>query len=414
MLLTLLSVIPVLLPANLQDAPRQARIANEDTTIHCFYDKSAEVVAILPKSAPVKVVREKKPWSRVYVPGGLDVWIHSDYVDQKSGVATVNVPRLNARPLPNTESRSQVLGVLTKGTEVVVLLEEEGWLHVRAGEEDMGAWVLTAHLDFDSVGVAWAENWATLAENRAVVALPRPVEETLPSAGDEPTAENAVDLAEKETVGLDRIENPGGLELPDFLSADVAKDPHAHLLRTSVILAKMAADVPKNLDAYDAEKLDRMEMIFGTIIWHSSVQKDLDDARLALGKIDALRRFYEAALAAESRRASLANEAAAAEAAAKARAESSRPRPRTALESYIEVGWLEFRPAVNRAYPFAVSRSGRNAIIHSYDGRYNLRDFVGREVAVRGIWRKSEKSAEPRVLAVTELRVLPLRKTTTP
>ncbi|MBT3340440.1 MAG: SH3 domain-containing protein [Planctomycetes bacterium] len=416
MLLSLLTLLPVLLPTLAQDAPRNARLVNADTSLHCFYDKGATVVAILPQGTPVKVVREKQPWSRVYIPGGLDVWVHSDFVEQVDGTATVSVPRLNARPLPNTGNRSQVLGVLKKGMQVQVLLEEDGWLRVRAKEEDMGAWVLTANLYFDSLGDNWASDWKTVAEKRAVVSLPTPV---VPDATPElkPT-DSSTEKTATESANADGdiqvTAEPSQVELPEFLSADVAKDPHAHLLRASIVLARMAAEVPRDLSTFDTAKLDHMEMIFSTIIWHSSVQKDLDDARTALGKIDALRRFYDAALAAEGRRAALANEALTAEAAARARAHSAQSRTRATFESYIEVGWLEFHPGVNRTFPFAVSRSGRTAVVHSFDGRYNLRDFVGREVAIRGVWREASKMGAPRTLAVTELRVLPLRKTTTP
>ena len=71
---------------------------------------------------------------------------------------------------------------------------------------------------------------------------------------------------------------------------------------------------------------------------------------------------------------------------------------------------MEYHPAVSANIPFRVVRGQRTVSVHSYDGHQNLRGFLNREIVVRGTWRVDPSVAEGRVLAITELRILPERQ----
>ncbi|MHC4379828.1 MAG: hypothetical protein ACYSU1_01890, partial [Planctomycetota bacterium] len=75
----------------------------------------------------------------------------------------------------------------------------------------------------------------------------------------------------------------------------------------------------------------------------------------------------------------------------------------------VEVGWVEYHPNVNANMPYRLVRGGRSLPMHSFDGHQDLKEFVNREIVVRGVWRDESKLQAGRVLAITELRVLPTR-----
>jgi hypothetical protein len=70
---------------------------------------------------------------------------------------------------------------------------------------------------------------------------------------------------------------------------------------------------------------------------------------------------------------------------------------------------MEYRPHLHSRAPFVVTRGSRAITTRSYDGRYFLKDVVGKEVVIEGIWRTDADVPGERILAVTQLRVLPRR-----
>jgi hypothetical protein len=151
-------------------------------------------------------------------------------------------------------------------------------------------------------------------------------------------------------------------------------------------------------------------MVYGNVIWHSMERKEVDAARVSLTKLDGLRRFYLAAIASEARRAEVAGDMILASTLKEQRLSELKPRLVPGGGTFVVVGWVEYQPKVSARIPFSVVRGNRSIPLHSYDGHQNLRDFVNHEIVVRGTWREDKSVAAGRVLAITELRVLPSRR----
>lgn len=411
----LLSLLPVAIPA--QAELPFAEVATDDVSLHAFYDSKAAKVLELEKGMPLKVVTELAPWSKVRVPGGLDVWVHKDYVIWKGGVGHITGRRVRIRPMPSTDASSTPLGHFQKDDEVLYLDQDGDWFQVRA-PETVSAWILTKHLATPTRDQAtWEKQWKAAASERYV--QPEVVEEVVEvdSTGGVETAE--VD-PEAVTEVVETAEGGGAVEeaeaaapvvavAPLFRSVEVAKDPEAMRLKASERLEQLGNAVTRDNAAWDRKRLDNLEMVFGNVIWHSTNLESIEAARGSLTRIDGLRRFYYSGLAADIRRALAADDKETASLLEAKLAKEKKPSVQEGEGTSVAIGWVEYKPSVHANMPFRLSRGGQELPMHSFDGHQDLKEFVGREIVVRGVWREEKNLQAGRVLAITELRVLPPR-----
>jgi|FLOH01.1.fsa_nt_gi uncharacterized protein YgiM (DUF1202 family) len=417
LLLTLLPAAPA------QADTRYAEIAVEKTVIHSFYDNKSAAVLEVEKGFAVQVVAELVPWSKVRVPGGFDVWVHQDYVVFDGGLGTITQDRVRIRPLPSTSAESHALGHFSKG-EIVTRLGVDGdWVHVRCSEK-VAAWVLSKNLIFPTRELSqWQRIWSDLVDARTAVPLPEVVAMEAESAREigEPGVTSAVDSAEggagvatpssaSTSKAAGAAESAVAAVWIPFDAAQVALAPAKSLALANVQLQQLSAAVTKSNDSWNRVKFDNLEMVYGNIIWHSTERKEIDAARTALTRMDGLRGFYLASLASMARRAESAGDVIRATALQHLRETEMQPRAIQGSGTAVEVGWVEYHPAVSANIPFRVVRGQRAVSVHSFDGHQNLRDFLNREIVVRGTWRVDPSVAEGRVLAITELRILPERQ----
>ena len=423
MLTTLiLSLMPAALP---QADVRYAEIAVEKTAIRSFYDKKSAVVLEVDQGFPVQVIAELIPWSKVRVPGGFDVWVHKDYVIFDGGIGTITSDRVRIRPLPSTAAESHALGHFGKGDQVTRLGADGDWVKVRYNEK-VAAWIETKDLVFTERELSrWQRLWADMADNRTAVPLPEIVvaeegsevvveagadgEQPQPVEGSEVSAEGAQTVAESSSSRALNGAAAPATWVP-FAAAQVAIEPAKHRALADVQLRLLGDAVTKSDDNWDRERLDNLEMVYGNVIWHCTERKEIDAARTSLTKIDGLRRFYHASLASEARRAEIAGDKVRAVALKKQREEEMKPRMVKDGGTTVEVGWVEYHPKVSARIPFKVVRGNRAIPMHSYDGHQKLREFINHEIVVRGTWREDKTVDGERVLAITELRVLPARR----
>lgn len=413
--LLLLAAPSVLAP---QEGATFAEVTKEGAQLHAFYDKKSAVVLELEPGLAVEVVAQLTPWSKVRVPGGLDVWVHQDYVAWEGSRGSITTRRVRIRPRPSTEASSTPLGHFQKGDEVLRLGQEGEWFQVRA-PESVAAWILTDNLVFPERSVeAWQVRWQECAEARQVEGVEEVVEsvedpqEGLESPVPAPTGEGASGKVVEASSGkLD-----AGKERPNdanrwvlFRSVDVAKEPEG--LRKAAVekLELLATAVTRDDGAWDRRRLDNLEMVFGNVIWHGADLRSIDAARTSLTRIDGLRRFYFSTLSAEIRRAMSAGERQRGELLEEQLAAEKIPVEVEGEGTSVEVGWVEYHPSVNANMPYRLVRGGRSLPMHSFDGHQDLKEFVNREIVVRGVWRRESGLQAGRVLAITELRVLPPR-----
>ncbi|MFK5957132.1 MAG: SH3 domain-containing protein [Planctomycetota bacterium] len=398
-----------------QEAFPYAEIASDDAVLFAFYDKKSAHVLTLEKGMPVQVVTEYTPWSKVRVPGGLNVWVHKDYVTWEGGVGAITSSHVRIRPRPSTDASSTPLGHFSKGDKVLLMGQKDDWFEVRA-PETVSAWLLTSQLKTPSRDAAsWQRIWKEHQSKRAVKPVILQGETPVVASEEEPSegAKDTVVEATSEKMGnaLASVEVAGDeMDWPLFRSVDVAKDPETERAHAMKRLQELASAVTADNQAWDRRRLDNLEMVFGNVIWHSTDLPTIKQARSSLTRIDGLRRFYFSALAADVRRALAAKQIDEASRLDQLLTAEKKPMVYAGEGTSVEIGWVEYRPSVNANMPYRLVRGGRELPMHSFDGHQDLQEFVNREIVVRGVWREEKSLAAGRVLAITELRVLPPRE----
>lgn len=378
MLLTalVLSFTPVVLaqdPAPEAPAAVPARVGETAVKVRAFHHDTMPVLAELEPGTPVEIVAKREPWARVTVPGGLTVWVFGKYVDVDGAKGVLNTDHVRARPLPSTGTESYPVGQFAKGDVVQVLDQQGDWIQVR-GPEELGGWVpLAAVVEYSQKPGDWAATWKDARTARA--AGPAVVADTPPApTGQEPAAE---------------------------LPAEAVPPTPGELAQAEAKLAQLA-------HTWNPATADEVGALLGAVLWASDDVVQVDRARVGLARLETLRSAaaLEAKVKAEKNR--LDQEARAAEAKAEQAAEAAKPAPPPPAERFTTVGLLEFKPRVYSAVPFVVTAGGKSQPVLAKLGRYDLKEFAGREVAVLGIFRPSTVQGL-RVLEIDKLRVLPKR-----
>lgn len=381
----------------------------------------------LPEGSLLEVVRQNVPWSEVRVPGGLEVWVHGDYVNWKGGRVYAKTSRLRARPLPSTSGNSHPVGKLASEWGLPVLDKKDAWLKVLAPEE-LSAWVLTEQIEIHrQPPVGWQASWNAAGEKRskAVLSTAKPVE----AGGEEPAPTEGEQKPATETEQATPAESSQDVQPAEGAAkpaegaavAEEAAAPKSALLGKAVSLELLKEDAAlavvtarKNLDAHASEVtetldlfaptvLENCEMIFSAVLLKSKDAVLLADARQGLTRSDALRKFHASAINARLRRAEVEQGLA----AGSLTKDDDKKKPLAGEGEATWVGHLVHKPHQYPDTPFVAVRGDREVLVHSYDGRFYLRDYLGREVVVRGTWRKSGKEGKQRVVSVEEIRVLP-------
>lgn len=389
-------------------APRSARVAADGATVRAFFDAKSTALAELAAGTPLLVVEVREPWARVQVPGGLDVWVHGDYVAWSGSDGKIARANVNARPLPSTEPPSLPVGRFAAGAAVVRVGHEGEWFRVRAPEA-LGAWVPLERIALLGAEPAdWNEEWKRAAQARAPVREepPAPVPPApAPASGDAPApAGGAPEPAAAQPAAAPAHDRPRA-----FPPAQIAKEPSRWLALAHQDLAALRDALATGFEGWNAPRVEELETAFATVLWHGSLAADLESARQGIASLDALRRSYGAWLAAQER---TARDAGATAAAAEwsARLEALAHAGGSDGEGGgLLAGWVERRTDADGATVYAVARNGRAVVVKDLETRWKFSEFAGREVVVRGAWRQDPERPGSKWLAVSELRVLPVR-----
>lgn len=378
MLLLASAVLLLPAPPSLPQQPNQvARTADRPVAVRSFFKSTMPVVADLPPQTPVRIVEERAPWAKVQVPGGLVVWVHQNYAKREGDAATIAATNVRARPLPSDGPESFPVGMFQKGDRVTVLGTEGPWLHVLA-PESLAGWLEQSDLvPLAAPPEGFAAEWASAAAARTgeLLAASRGGAAGGPQGGARGVAPAA---------------------------AVPADDPAAILQRGEEDLAAMTSS-----REYDAASADGLEATFG------AVARTCEDALLRqraeadLARLEAFRKASALELDLAARKKAAEEEIAAAEASLKRRAEAEKRTP-APLETYTMTGWVQHRPGVYSPVPYVLHNATGDVPVMPVGGRFDMRDFLNREVAVRGTYRPATITGL-QVLEITELRVLPAR-----
>jgi len=422
-----LALLPLLTPGpiEVQDPVRYGRVSVEDCRLHSYYDDKTASVGEFEKGMPVRVVGETVPWLQVEVPGGLDLWIHVDYVSFVGAIGHSTNDRVRARPIPSTGSSSHPLGHFKKAEDLVRVGAAEDWVQVRSPER-LAGWLKADQVTLVSVKPKnWDADWASWAKRRAPTPVVPKVEGTGESEApavvvppgesiDVPIGEP--DAAGPVVAGAAAAQEASATTAPtpeDLLPtpAEIATDPAAAVdqieEQLNVIYRQMVAD----REYWDREMLDALEFSIGHLLWNAEEDELLNRGRRGLRRIDVLRRSYLDALGRQVRAAETRNDDEVAVLLRRRLNLATAPVP--AQGDVLVVGVVEYEAGPHEGRPFRVERLGYRASVHSFDGRYSLKDYRAREVVLLGTWRdepSKEGGESLRVLDIRQLRVMPKLK----
>jgi len=414
-----------------QEQPRHAVITKEGSKLHAFYDPHAAVVLEAAKDLPVEVIGELVPWSKVRVPGGLDVWVHRDFVVfDKEGRGTLTRGNVNIRPLPSTGPESHPLGHFDKEQAVWRLAVDGDWVQVRC-DPNVPAWIETRFLEFPQVEEqAWAKRYQLAASARAPEIL-----RTRDQAKDEAVAEGEavtedaaqpVDAEAPAAAVGQSEEAAASLVAPAWhlSEAVIAADPAQARQQAGAELERFATLVTRADDNWDRQRADALADVLGKVLWHAADVEVLDLARADLARLDGLRRFYLASLQGRQRGAQAAGRSAVAAVLAQKLAKEHQPYTGDGASSVVVSGWVVRKVLPGGQASLRLERGKTVIPLVDQDGLHDLPALRGRELVVRGVWQEQARFAAPdaglaasegqlsdkiMVFVVRELRALPAR-----
>lgn len=422
-----LALLPLLTPGpiEVQDPVRYGRVSVEKCLLHSYFDDKTASVGEFEQGMPVRVVGEMVPWLQVEVPGGLDLWIHVDYVSFDGAIGHSTNDRVRARPIPSTGSTSHPLGHFKKAEDLVRVGAAEDWAQVRSPER-LAGWLKADQVKLVSVKPkGWDTDWADWAKRRA----PTPV---VPKAEGEDESEGpAVVVPPVEPVdvpigepadagpvgaGTAEAQDASATSAPkaeDLLPtpAEIATDPAATVGQIEEQLNEVYRQMVADREYWDREMLDALEFSIGHLLWNAKEDELLNRGRRGLRRIDVLRRSYLDALGRQVRAAETRNDDEVAMLLRRRLNLATAPAP--AQGDVLVVGVVEYQAGPHEGRPFRVERLGYRATVHSFDGRYSLKDYRAREVVLLGTWRDEpslDDEESLRVLDIRQLRVMPKLK----
>ncbi|MDE0585969.1 MAG: hypothetical protein OSB63_05065 [Planctomycetota bacterium] len=380
-----------------------AEVISDKVEIRAFYDSKAVVVFTAAKGTPVKVVAEVYPWSKVQIPGGYDLWVYKSLttLDSETGIYHVNGSRTRSRSKPSTDSGSHSLGVFPREADLVPLFIEEDWIKVRA-PESMSAWVLSAEIKPTNANLD--DVWQQQVIQRQVVSVVEAIVEDPILVDSDSIPHEIVDavLVEASSIAVPALSS--------FGESEIAIDPESFFKIAIPQLESLGDQVVIDYQAYDFELVSLLETQLAYVLWHTSNGEHIESARSAIAKLDGMRSYYLSRINNQLIDTPLAQQGKLNPELRKLRNLAMFSRDTTEGAADIVVGWVEFNPRARATYPFEISRAKNNYLVQSIDSHYKLRDFVNRQVIMRGTWRRTQGAEGKPLFAISEVRIMPTSK----
>jgi SH3-like domain-containing protein len=125
----------------------------------------APLLKLLLRGTPIKIISHRQQWARVQIPGPLNVWVYSRYVNQQGDATRIQGTQVRARAMPSTTRSSAILGLLDSNTPVNVISKEGDWIRVSVRDVVAG-WMQVEQLQIlDKVTNDWRERWSAARDN---------------------------------------------------------------------------------------------------------------------------------------------------------------------------------------------------------------------------------------------------------
>jgi len=195
--------------------------------------------------------------------------------------------------------------------------------------------------------------------------------------------------------------------LSSFSESEIAIDPESFFKIAIPQLESLGDQVVMDYQDYDFELVSLLETQLAYVLWHTSNGEHVESARSAIAKLDGMRSYYLSRINNQLIDTPLAQQGKLNPELRKLRNRAMFSRDTTEGATDIVVGWIEFKPRVQATYPFEVSRAKNNYLVQSIDSNYKLRDFVSRQVIMRGTWRSTKEAEGKPLFAISEMRIMP-------
>ncbi len=120
----------------------------------------AQLLKLLTRDTPVRIIEQQMDWVRVKVPTGLYVWIYGKYLSEDTGQFFINTDHVRARSMPSDKQGSSVLGIFPKGANVTFIGSQGDWKRIKAFDFVTG-WMHVDQLTLlNTITDDWQSKWS--------------------------------------------------------------------------------------------------------------------------------------------------------------------------------------------------------------------------------------------------------------
>ncbi|HHI80736.1 MAG TPA: SH3 domain-containing protein [Planctomycetes bacterium] len=310
---------------------------------------------------------EEGAYRQVLVPGGFPGWIYARYVQiGEDGTGKTVGRRVSFRYRP--ETKSYPLTLLPRGTRVLALSREGDWWKVLV----------------PSASLAWVRKSALKERQRTPL---DPSKIKLPE-----------DLVRRLAAQKKKAQAPFLAQQAQWKLAQ-KKEKARKQLEKDLLAVQQAFE--ENKATADLEELSRTDAALGVL------KKKAESLGFGDGPLSQRLRILEEEV---SRRRLLLETKVAIQEASGPKIKKAAPTPAAPKihprRRFVETGWIEKRPGIYDYSAYRLIKGGRTLYYVTVPGgRYDLEDYVGREVGILGV-KVRPQGADFRVIQVDHLVIL--------
>lgn len=335
-----------------------------------LYDENAPAIRELAPGEILIAHGEKAGWVQVEVPGGFPCWVFGQYVDETGelGIAIVKSDRVNLRAIPSSE-KNYPIGQVNKGDQLRVLDHKGDWVKVLAPSS------IHAYVKASSTTV--------LGDPARV----RQRIQELEAAAEAQWKERLALLERQREEQKRRAEAKAAFDTADAaLMQEKAKAVNADFSRVRAMLSE-ASRHPGADEGIQAKVKDRIDLIeaLEALIREKAGAAELE--RRSKEMEEKLRGAREKALEEAQERIRFSD-------------------PDRLRGRYDGAGWLKRSLSLTRGNVYTLEKGGITLFeIIDPQGRYDLTDYLGHEIGVRGRTMRFP-GATVQTIEITKLEVL--------
>ncbi|MBK9384283.1 MAG: SH3 domain-containing protein [Planctomycetes bacterium] len=357
-----------------------ARVKAGGATVRRYAGEREEAFRSLDAGTVVRVRGSYNGWWRVSVPGGLSGWVSTSFLKASDAPneRIVDADRVNFRVRPTMTDNAPLEPDRLERGERVLLLEQSGsWAHVQAPPR-VSAWVDSIQLErLNDAGAAEQE-------------FRKQQEQFLAAKIDE------MEKAERERAYI----------ASDAYAEELLKP--VDQLRDQELAKSTSGNFQSVRDAYTALAANGVESKPKSPKLKEKVFERMKSFEVAVGRVEAdaliaSSQEMQDKIARESAQAKLEKE--------QEQLRAQAPTPDKVLENWQHFGWVvkQGEQTLSAGPVRYVIERGKLPSVNLMceSGRYDLSDYVGREIAVKG---RERSEFTPPVFEVTQIRILTTKK----